>query len=318
MSEKLHSDHSLSCISFIGVVNAWGAGITFDDLPTEYLPAVVSPTSGLCDVTDRAPAARLELGIFVIVRPETVSDPAIKITHARQTHNPDKYTVTSQLKGSIEYIVYVTFHVPVLTFNWTHFPIDCWLRLTPDSGSGAGVVAVLFILIKHKTTTWHFHNAHLLDYFISPGLFNRKPGLTFLEICIKGRNDCAGKASDTALVLILNVKFTLLHPDTLSQWLNASESDCIQLEPHEVSCVGTMNNKFNTMQWPVFPGMRMGPGFFPHTFCTTRINLPRALATRLLCGEISRFNAMHWWLLEHTNLNILSAISIYLSSSGAF
>ena len=110
--------------------------------------------------------------------------------------------------------MYVTFHVPVLTFNWTHFPIDCWLRLTPDSGSGAGVVAVLFILIKHKTSTWHFHKAHLLDYFISPRLFNRKPGLTFLEICIKGRNDCAGKASDTALVLILNVKFTLLHPDT--------------------------------------------------------------------------------------------------------
>lgn len=57
-------------------------------------------------------------------------------------------------------------------------------------------------------------------YFISPRLFI--PGrvqlrLTFLEICITSRNDCAGQVVDTALVLILNVKFTLSHPDTLPQ-----------------------------------------------------------------------------------------------------
>ena len=89
---NLYSDHNLSFISFIGVVNAYGVGITFDDLPNEYFPAVVSPTSGLSDVSDRTEAARL------IVRPETVSHPAIKITQERekQTHNPGG--VTSQLR----------------------------------------------------------------------------------------------------------------------------------------------------------------------------------------------------------------------------
>ena len=137
-------DHNLVFISFIGVVNAWGGGITFDDLPNKYFPVVVIPTSGLSDVSDRAEAApRLEMGIFVIVRPETVSATAIKIRE-RQSQDPRINTLTSS--SQVLFKICVTFHSLVLTFNWTHFPIDYrhqrfWLQR-------AGTIAILVILAR--------------------------------------------------------------------------------------------------------------------------------------------------------------------------
>ena len=96
-------------------------------------------------MSDRAEAAaRLEMGIFVIVRPETVSAPAIKIRE-RQSQDPRINTLTSSSQVLFE--ICVTFHSLVLTFNWTHFPIDYyrhqrfWLQR-------AGTIAILVILAR--------------------------------------------------------------------------------------------------------------------------------------------------------------------------